>query len=139
MNTMSFGSFHAKHFNPDEVLRWKNFIFGGHAMPVNAYPTTDAYYSYPATDAQGYYADSDHGIPQTHAPNSEYIETFDIPKGEEDQVIQEGEQEEVYEEGEEYGEDDEEEMVYHGTLSKEAVEIFRFSEAYRKERFGQGK
>ncbi|KAG0171468.1 hypothetical protein DFQ28_005143 [Apophysomyces sp. BC1034] len=110
MNSLPFGSFHAKHFGQEQILHW-NHVLGIHSQ--------QAHHSQLASPSYFY----SHNYDQNYAEGD--VEVEEVVDRETNVVQQPSPQAE----GEYYIEDS-----TPTTLSKEAIEIFRFSEAYRKER-----
>ncbi|KAL0074520.1 hypothetical protein F4703DRAFT_1355085 [Phycomyces blakesleeanus] len=158
MNSLPFGSFHAKHFGPDQVARWQGFLFHQQINPsqqssnspdINYQNSNYNYYD------QYYYSNNNHEHEyynyynnNSQQPQNEQPDPVTEQIDENDQMIEDQNKEnnfekaeeheehkeyEEYEEYEEYDEYDEYEQDTN-TLSKETIAIFKFSEAYKKER-----
>ncbi|KAF7731684.1 hypothetical protein EC973_008855 [Apophysomyces ossiformis] len=111
MNSLPFGSFHAKHFGQEQIAHW-NHILGiqnQHSLYSSNVATPYCYYpqTYNRNDAEN--------EAYVEEPCQTEIAHVNIPAQEES--------------GEKRTE-----APSSTTLSKEAIEIFRFSEAYKKER-----
>ncbi|KAG2228486.1 hypothetical protein BDF21DRAFT_413907 [Thamnidium elegans] len=123
MNRLGFRDFHTKHFGPDQRAQWQVMLqqqqYAMHSQ--QAYSTDQQAYS---TDQQPSYDSVDQSYPQTPTyPQQPYY----TEHGYYDQEHVDNQQyDDQYDEKNDQYEEEE--------LSKEAIEIFRFSEAYRKER-----
>ncbi|KAI9491271.1 hypothetical protein BDB00DRAFT_507671 [Zychaea mexicana] len=112
-NVLQFRSFHKRHFSPEQVKYWQQQVLN------QQQPNTSSQwqqYSNTVYDSRHPHYDYDY----TNYP-SEGLEN----KSETDVDMTEAEREEF---------DEEEGQQQQTTLSQEAIEIFKFSEAYRKER-----
>lgn len=108
MNRLGFADFHANHFGPEQKAHWQSML-------------RQQQQQFHVTQHHHYYDYSQQPQPdqeESYHHNDNYEEY-----AKDEQVEEEAEEEEE--------EDDEQAEV---EISKEAIEIFRFSEAYRKER-----
>ncbi|ORY94634.1 hypothetical protein BCR43DRAFT_327598 [Syncephalastrum racemosum] len=118
-NTLNFGSFHARHFGSQSTQAWQHIL--GSSQPQQQENHTGYYYdrsSDPYTTTYAY----DQDYYYENQPNYAYYDT------------QGADQKEAYHE--EYIEE-EEEQPSTSQLTQEQIEIFRFSEAYRKKRLAE--
>ncbi|GAA5800439.1 hypothetical protein HPULCUR_005869 [Helicostylum pulchrum] len=118
MNRLGFRDFHTKHFGPDQRAQWQVML------QQQQYVT---YYQQEySTDQQPFYDSVDQSYQQTPAYSQQPYYT-EQEYHDQEHVDNQQYENQYYEENNQYEEEEEE-------LSKEAIEIFRFSEAYRKER-----
>lgn len=154
MNRLAFGEFHEKHFSAQQKDHWMPILFQQQQYaqrydPAQSnlqhqqsnYDPNHFYSQYQHSSYYSYEQPTDEQCDAQQGNTSEY-EQYDPQQentGEYEQYDNAGEyydedyvHDQQYEDGEEY--QDEDEHWDYGGLSKEAIEIFEFSEAYRKEK-----
>ncbi|KAI9012687.1 hypothetical protein CLU79DRAFT_838877 [Phycomyces nitens] len=137
MNSLPFGSFHAKHFGPDQVARWQGFLFhrleSDTSQQNSDLPNVDHYNNDYGYYDQAYYY-PDHNNNEYHQSHNEQPDPTTKAMNENDQ--QDDNQYDEYDHYDENDQYDEYDQYTKDTsaLSKETIAIFQFSEAYKKER-----
>ncbi|KAI9349404.1 hypothetical protein BD770DRAFT_446169 [Pilaira anomala] len=119
MNRLGFRDFHTKHFGPEQKAHWQAMLQQQQQQqqPYEFYSQQPSVYD--SGDQQARYDLNEYPMDQQYAQepySTEYHDDSQYDDGQYD----DGQYDDNYE-----GEEE---------LSKEAIEIFRFSEAYRKER-----
>ncbi|KAI9275900.1 hypothetical protein BDA99DRAFT_198434 [Phascolomyces articulosus] len=113
-NVLQFKSFHDRHFNPEQVKHWQQFILNQQQQQQQEQPDLSQWQQY--NESNAYWSNQEN--------NGDYSANQETYTQGVTNEYMEQEQEPYYEE----------EEGQPGGLSKEAIEIFKFSEAYRKER-----
>ena len=117
-NILQFRSFHERHFSPEQVQYWQQHILNRQQQGQQQQQQHDTWQWQKYNESYAPYHDNDQNV----ADQETYVQEEDT------EINMEREQETTL------SQQQQQQQQQQTSLSQEAIEIFKFSEAYRKER-----